>query len=76
MFFSDTAGSMSSSVRRVFRSHGVLEFSCFVATHHCLTCFSHMHFYSQTGKTMNTRNISGMLLCQSGIRKLNCKQER
>ena len=24
---------------------------------------------------MNTRNISGMLLCQSGIRKLNCKQE-
>ena len=29
MFFSDTAGSMSSSVRRVFRSHGVLEFTCF-----------------------------------------------
>ena len=29
MFFSDTGGSMSSSVRRVFRSHGVLEFSCF-----------------------------------------------
>ena len=29
MFFSDTAGSMSSSVRWVFRSHGVLEFSCF-----------------------------------------------
>ena len=29
MFFSDTAGSMSSRVRRVFRSHGVLEFSSF-----------------------------------------------
>ena len=29
MFFSDTAGSMSSSVQWVFRSHGVLEFSCF-----------------------------------------------
>ena len=29
MFFSDTAGSMSSSVRRVFRSHGLLEFSSF-----------------------------------------------
>ena len=31
MFFSDTAGSMSSTMCRVFRSHGVLEFSCF----HC-----------------------------------------
>ena len=28
-FFSDTAGSMSSSVWWVFRSHGGLEFSCF-----------------------------------------------
>ena len=38
--------------------------------------------YSQTEKTVNTRNISGMLLCcekikkQSGVRKLNGKQER
>ena len=27
--FSHTAGSMGSSVRGVFRSHGVSEFSCF-----------------------------------------------
>ena len=44
--------------------------------------------YSQTEKTVNTRNISGMLLCcakkqtnkqtnkKSGVRKLNGKQER
>ena len=43
--------------------------------------------YSQTEKAVNTRNISGMLLCcakkqtnkqkkQSGVRKLNGKQER
>ena len=36
--------------------------------------------YSQTGKIVNTRNISGMLIAlqeksQSGVRKLNCKQE-
>ena len=38
------------------------------------------NYYSQTGKTVNTRNISGMLIAlqeksQSGVRKLNCKQE-
>ena len=38
--------------------------------------------YSQTGKTVNSRNISGMLLCckkkanQSSVRKLNQEQER
>ena len=37
-------------------------------------------YYSQTGKTVNTRIISGMLLflqedSQSGMRKLNHKQE-
>ena len=35
---------------------------------------------SQTGKTVNTRNISGMLLCckekANQMRKLNCNQER
>ena len=29
MFFSDIAGSLSSIVWWVYRSHGVLEFSCF-----------------------------------------------
>ena len=40
MFFSDTVGSMSSSVRRVFRSHGVLEFSCFC----CHSPLPHLFF--------------------------------
>ena len=36
--------------------------------------------YSQTGKTVNTRNISGMLIAlqeksQSSVRKMNRKQE-
>ena len=44
-------------------------------------CVFIKELYSQTGKTINTRNISGMLMCckkksQSGVRKLNRKQER
>ena len=39
------------------------------------------NYYCETQKTVNTRNINGMLLCckeksQSGVRKLNRKQQR
>ena len=42
--------------------------------------FNFQNYYSQTGKTVNTRNISGMLLCHKkkpiAFEKLNRKQDR
>ena len=40
-FFSHTVGSISSSVRGIFRSRGVSEFSFLVAFRHCLTFPAH-----------------------------------
>ena len=72
MFFSDTAGSMSSSVRSVFRSHGVLEFSSFCCNLPLPDlCFAYAFLQSNWENLEHQKYFWNVIV---PIRYINCKQ--